>query len=74
MGRPMFPTSECPTSQQRAEGQWSRAPIEQTALELNLQIKPTRRLKRPKPDQLTDGHSFSILNVLDGLNREGLEI
>lgn len=60
-------------------------------LELNLRIKPRKRLVRevPEPlavaekpnltwsmdfmhDQLVDGRSFRILNVLDDFNREGL--
>lgn len=63
------------------------------ALELNLRIKPRKRLKRDKPDvlavpekpnlvwsmdfmadQLADGRSFRLLNVLDDFNREGLGI
>ncbi|MFD1229451.1 IS3 family transposase, partial [Pseudochrobactrum kiredjianiae] len=62
-------------------------------LELNLRIKPRKRLKRDKPDalvvptkpnlvwsmdfmadQLADGRSFRLLNVLDDFNREGLGI
>ncbi len=62
-------------------------------LQLNLRIKPRRRLKRPKPDalavpdtpnhtwsmdfmqdQLRDGRSFRLLNILDDYNREGLAI
>ena len=62
-------------------------------LELNLRIKPRKRLKRDKPDalavpdapnctwsmdfmhdQLADGRSFRVLNVLDDFNREGLGI
>lgn len=61
------------------------------ALELNLRIKPKKRLKREKPDALTvpqainqvwsmdfmhdqlgDGRSFRLLNVLDDYNRQGL--
>lgn len=60
-------------------------------LELNLRIKPKRRLVREKPealsvpeqsnrcwsvdfmhDQLTDGRSYRLLNVIDDFNREGL--
>ena len=60
-------------------------------LELNLRIKPKKRLVREKPealtipeainscwsmdfmhDQLADGRSFRLLNVLDDYNREGL--
>ena len=60
-------------------------------LELNLRIKPKKRLVREKPealsvpeeinqvwsmdfmhDQLSDGRSFSLFNVIDDLNREGL--
>jgi len=62
-------------------------------LELNLRIKPKKRLIREKPevlavpdtlnetwsmdfmhDQLADGRSFRLLNVLDDCNREGLGI
>ena len=62
-------------------------------LELNLRIKPKKRLKREKPeplfvpeapnevwsmdfmhDQLSDGRSFRLLNVIDDFNREGLGI
>lgn len=62
-------------------------------LELNLRIKPKRRLKRDKPeplgipaapnevwsmdfmhDQLADGRSFRLFNVIDDFNREGLGI
>lgn len=62
-------------------------------LELNLRIKPKKRIKRDKPqaltvpeainhvwsmdfmhDQLGDGRSFRLLNVLDDFNREGLGI
>ena len=62
-------------------------------LELNLRIKPRKRLKRDQPDtlavpdapnavwsmdfmanQLGDGRSFRLLNVLDDFNREGLGI
>ena len=61
------------------------------ALELNLRIKPRKRLVRavPEPlavptvkndtwsmdfmhDQLADGRSFRLLNVIDDFNREGL--
>ena len=60
-------------------------------LELNLRIRPRKRLKREKPealyvpevanrvwsmdfmhDQLTDGRTVRLLNVLDDFNREGL--
>lgn len=60
-------------------------------LELNLRIKPKKRLKRDRPealtvpksinqvwsmdflhDQLADGRSFRVLNVLDDYNRQGL--
>ena len=62
-------------------------------LELNLRIKPKRRLKRavPEPlatpetinqvwsmdfmhDQLEDGRSFRVLNVIDDFNREALDM
>ena len=62
-------------------------------LELNLRIKPKKRLKREKPeslsvpiainetwsmdfmhDQLADGRSFRLFNVIDDYNREGLGI
>ena len=62
-------------------------------LELNVRIKPRKRLKRDKPvtlavpstinetwsmdfmhDQLEDGRSFRLLNILDDCNREGLGI
>ena len=62
-------------------------------LELNLRIKPKKRLKRDKPDalavpdamnqcwsmdfmhdQLVDGRSFRLLNIIDDFNREGLAI
>jgi putative transposase len=62
-------------------------------LELNLRIKPKKRLVREKPeplavpesinkvwsmdfmyDQLADGRSFRLFNVLDDFNREGLAI
>lgn len=62
-------------------------------LELNLRIKPRRRLVREKPDaltvpdainqvwpmdfmhdQLADGRSLRLFNVLDDCNREGLGI
>lgn len=62
-------------------------------LELNLRIKPRKRLIREKPmalvepvainqcwsmdfmhDQLQNGRSFRLLNVIDDFNREGLGI
>lgn len=62
-------------------------------LELNLRIKPRKRIVREKPeplevplapnevwsmdfmhDQLGDGRSFRLFNVLDDYNREGLGI
>ena len=62
-------------------------------LELNLRIKPKKRLTREKPqalsvpeqmnevwsmdfmhDQLSDGRSFRLFNVIDDFNREGLGI
>lgn len=62
-------------------------------LELNLRIKPRRRIVREKPqplsvperinqswsmdfmhDQLSDGRSCRLLNVIDDFNREGLAI
>jgi len=62
-------------------------------LELNMRIKPKKRLIREKPetlatpvainqcwsmdfmhDQLSDGRSFRLFNVLDDFNREGLAI
>lgn len=62
-------------------------------LELNLRIKPRKRIVREKPeplavpdeanqtwsmdfmhDQLSDGRSFRLFNVLDDFNREGLGI
>lgn len=62
-------------------------------LELNLRIKPKKRLTREAPvplaepeainqswsmdfmhDQLADGRSFRLLNVIDDFNREGLGI
>jgi putative transposase len=62
-------------------------------LELNLRIKPRKRLKREKPDelavpmnvnqtwsmdfmqdQLGDGRSIRVLNVIDDFNREALGI
>lgn len=62
-------------------------------LELNLRIKPKKRLVRETPqplavpeqinkvwsmdfmhDQLADGRSFRLLNVIDDFNREGLGI
>ena len=62
-------------------------------LELNLRIKPRRRLVRAAPqplivpasinevwsmdfihDNLSDGRTFRLINVLDDVNREGLGI
>ncbi len=62
-------------------------------LELNLRIKPKKRIVREKPeplavptmintvwsmdfmhDQLTDGRSFRLFNVIDDFYREGLGI
>jgi len=62
-------------------------------LELNLRIKPRKRLVREKPDalmvpmainqswsmdfmhdQLSDGRTFRLFNVIDDFNREGLGI
>jgi len=59
-------------------------------LELNLRIKPKRRIQREKPqplmvpndvwsmdfmhDQLGDGRTYRLFNVLDDFNREGLNI
>ena len=58
-------------------------------VELNLRIKPRKRLNRKKPkplainevwsmdfmdDQLSDGRCFRLLNVLDDDNREALSI
>jgi putative transposase len=62
-------------------------------LELNLRIKPKKRMNRAKPepltvpvsinqvwsmdfmhDQLNDGRSFRLLNVIDDFNREALGI
>lgn len=62
-------------------------------LELNLRIKPKKRIVRDKPDPLTvpdsineswsmdfmhdqleDGRSYRLLNVIDDFNREGLAI
>lgn len=62
-------------------------------LELNLRIKPKKRLIRNKPeplrvpesinecwsmdfmhDQLSDGRSYRLFNVIDDFNREGLAI
>lgn len=54
-------------------------------LELNLRIKPRKRLEREKPDtlavpeapnmadRLEDCRQFRLLNVLDDYNREGLD-
>ena len=65
----------------------------QGELELNLRIKPRKRLVREKPevltvpqginqvwsmdfmhDQLQDGRTFRLLNVIDDFNREALGI
>ena len=62
-------------------------------LELNLRIKPKKRIVREKPealavpeainecwsmdfmhDQLSDGRSFRLLNIIDDFNREALAI
>jgi len=62
-------------------------------LELNLRIKPKKRIVREKPeplavpttvndcwsmdfmhDQLSDGRSYRLFNVIDDFNREGLTI
>lgn len=62
-------------------------------LELNLRIKPKKRIVREKPqplavpeainqswsmdfmhDQLADGRSFRLFNVIDDFNREALTI
>lgn len=62
-------------------------------LELNLRIKPKKRMNRAKPepltvpasinqvwsmdfmhDQLNDGRSFRLLNVIDDFNREALGV
>ena len=72
----------------RLETGWRRR-----ELELNLRIKPRRRLVRDKPepltasetcnavcsmdfmhDQLEDGRSLRLLNVIDDFNREALGI
>ena len=64
-----------------------------TELELNVRIKPKKRLNREKPealavpltinetwsmdlmhDQLDDGRSYRLLNIIDDCNREGLGI
>ena len=63
------------------------------SLELNLRIKPKKRLIREKPeplavpeavnqswsmdfmhDQLSDGRTYRLFNVIDDYNREGLII
>ena len=63
------------------------------SLELNLRIKPKKRLIREKPeppavpeavnqswsmdfmqDQLSDGRTYRLFNVIDDYNREGLMI
>ncbi len=62
-------------------------------LELNLRIKPNKRIKREQPeplavptakneswsmdfmhDQLSDGHSYRVHNVIDDYNRKSLDI
>jgi len=43
-------------------------------LELNLRIKPKKRLVRKKPEPLAVRRTFRTLNVIDDFNREGLAI